>query len=65
MNVVWSFLEKETKYSWEEIQRQSIEQRLEERPSRDCPTWKSIPYTDFKPRHNCGCQEFLADRNLI
>ena len=26
-----------TKYSWEEIWRQSVEQRLKERTSRDCP----------------------------
>ena len=25
------------------IWRQSVEQRLKERPSRDCPTWESIP----------------------
>jgi hypothetical protein len=36
-----------------------------ERPSRDCPTWGSIPYTVNKPRHYCGCQEALADRSLI
>jgi hypothetical protein len=33
----------------EELQRQRVEQRLKERPSRDCPTWGSIPYTDTKP----------------
>jgi hypothetical protein len=43
----------------------SVEQRLKERPSRDCPTWGSIPYTDTKPRHYCGCQQELADRSLI
>ena len=32
-----------TKYPWEEIQRQSVEQRLKERLSRDCPIWGSIP----------------------
>jgi hypothetical protein len=32
---------------------------------RDCPTWESIPYTLTKPRHYCGCQQVLADRNLI
>ena len=39
---VWmfkSFLEGVTKYSREQIQRQSVEQRLKERPSRDCPMW--------------------------
>jgi hypothetical protein len=50
------------KYSQEEIWRQSVEQGLKERPSRDCPTWGSIPYT---VRHYCGCQEVLADRSLI
>jgi hypothetical protein len=53
------------KHSWEEIQRQSVEQRLKERQSRDCPTWESIPYTVTKPRHYCGCQQVLADRSLI
>ena len=37
-------LERGTKYSWEQIWRQSVEQRLKERPSRDCPTWGFIPY---------------------
>jgi hypothetical protein len=46
-------------------QGQRVEQRLKERPSRDCPTWGSIPHADTKPRHYCGCQEVLADRNLI
>jgi hypothetical protein len=32
---IWSFLEGGTKYPLEEIQRQSVEQRLKERPSRD------------------------------
>jgi hypothetical protein len=34
-----------------EIQRQRVEQRLKKRPSRDCPTWGSIPHADTKPRH--------------
>jgi len=29
----------------EEIPRQSLEQRLKERPSGDCPTWGSSLYT--------------------
>jgi hypothetical protein len=65
---VWilrSFLEGGTKYPCEEIQRQSVDQRLKERPFRDCPTLGSIPYTVAKPRHYCGCQQVLADRNLI
>jgi hypothetical protein len=28
-------------------------------------TWGSIPYTIFKPRYYCGCQQELADRSLI
>ena len=31
-------LRRGSKYPWEEILRQSIEQKLKERPSRDCPT---------------------------
>jgi hypothetical protein len=42
-----------------------MEQRLKERPSKDCPMWGFIPYTVFKPRHYCGCQELYADRSLI
>jgi hypothetical protein len=34
-----------TKYPWKNLQRQSSEQRLEEWPSRDCPTWGSSPYS--------------------
>jgi hypothetical protein len=37
------FLEGGTKYPWKEVQRQSSEQSLKERPSRDCSTWESIP----------------------
>jgi hypothetical protein len=60
-----SVLLRATKYSQEQIWRQSVEQRLKERPSRDCPTWASIPYRVTKPRHYCGCQQELADRSLI
>jgi hypothetical protein len=48
-DMVQSFLEGGTKYSQEEIQRLSVEQRLKERPSRDCPTWVSIPYKSPNP----------------
>jgi hypothetical protein len=48
-----------------EIKVQRVEQRLKERPSRDCPTWESIPHADTKPRHYCGCQGVLADKSLI
>jgi hypothetical protein len=37
----------------------------EERPSRDCLTWGSIPYTVTKSRHYYGCQEVNDDRKLI
>jgi hypothetical protein len=55
----------ETKYSQEEIWRQSVEQRLKERASRDCPTWDSIPYAVTKSGWSCGCWELLAERSLI
>jgi hypothetical protein len=51
---------REIKYPWEEIWRQSGNQRLMKRPSRDCPTWGSNPYINTKPRHYCGCQEVLC-----
>jgi hypothetical protein len=47
------------------VQKTKEEQRLKERPSRDCPTWRSIPYTDSKSRHYGGCYEVLADRSLM
>jgi hypothetical protein len=49
--MVWSLeaLERGTKYLRKQIWRQCVEQRLKERPSKDCPTWGSIPYTVTKP----------------
>jgi hypothetical protein len=47
--VLQCFLEGGTKYSQEEIWRQSVEQRLKKRPSRESPTWGSILYTVAKP----------------
>jgi hypothetical protein len=44
-----SFIKGGTKYTWEQIWRQSVNQRLKERPPRDYPTWGSIPYTVTKP----------------
>jgi hypothetical protein len=35
---LWFFLEGGSKYPWEEIQRESMEQNLKELLSRDCPT---------------------------
>jgi hypothetical protein len=61
----WFFLEGGTKYPRGQIGRQSMEQRLKERPSKDCLTWGSIPHTVTKCRHYCVCHEVLADRSLI
>ena len=36
-------LRRENKNPREEIQRQSVEQRLNERPARDCPTYIQLP----------------------
>jgi hypothetical protein len=47
--ILWSFLKGVTKISQEQIWRQSVEQRLKERPSRNCSMWGSIPYTVTKP----------------
>jgi hypothetical protein len=62
--ITWFSLDAESKYPWEEIQRKGVEEKLKERPSRDCTTWGSIPYTFTKSRHYCGCQQVLADRLL-
>jgi hypothetical protein len=58
-------LRRRTKNSQEQIWKYSVEQRLKERPSRDCPTWGFIPYTVTKTRQYCGCQEVHAERSLI
>ena len=50
-------------YFPKEILWQSVEQRLKENSSSDCPIWGSIPYTDTKLRY-CRCQEVLSDRSL-
>jgi hypothetical protein len=63
--MLWSFLEGGMKYSWEEIWRQSMEQRLNKRTFRDCPTWGNIPYIVTKCGHYFRCQEVHADRSLI
>jgi hypothetical protein len=47
-----------SKDSQEQIWRQSVEQRLKERLSRDCPTWRYIPHTVVKT-------EVRADSSLI
>jgi hypothetical protein len=48
-NVDASMLLRRVNKTQEQIWRQSVEQRLKERPSSDCPTWGSIPYTVTKP----------------
>ena len=63
--ILWSSLERGTQYPWEELQRQIVKQRLKEKPSRDCPTWRSIPYIVTKLRHYYGYQQVLADRSLV
>jgi hypothetical protein len=52
-------LRRETK-----IWRQSVEQRLKERPPRNCPTWGSIPNTVTEPML-LWIPEVHADRSLI
>jgi hypothetical protein len=54
-----------TKFSWQQTWRQSMEQRLKERPSRDCPTWGSIPYIVAKRRYYCGFQDVHTDMSLM
>jgi hypothetical protein len=49
----------------EGVTETNLEERLRERPSRDCSTWESIPYTVTKPKHYCGYQQVLANRSLI
>jgi hypothetical protein len=60
-----SVLPRRGKILMREIWRQSVEQRLKERTSRECPTRGSIRYTVTKHRHYCGYQEVFADRSLI
>jgi hypothetical protein len=33
--------------------------KVEERPSRNCPTWESIPYIVTKHRHYVGAEKCL------
>ena len=47
-----------------EIWRSGVGQRLRERPSREYPTWGSIPYTETKPWHYCRFQ-VLPDSGLL
>ena len=57
MLILQSFLERGTKYPWRKLQ--SVEKRLKERPSWDCLTWGSIPYTVTKPRYYCDANKCL------
>jgi hypothetical protein len=58
-------LEGGRKYSWEQIKRKSVDQRLKERLSRECPICVSILYSFTKPRYCCGGQEMHAGSSLI
>jgi hypothetical protein len=51
-----------TKHSWEQIWRQSVEQGLKERSSRDSSTWGCIPYTVTKPWHYWDAKKCLLKR---
>ena len=62
MWILCSFLEWRTKYPWKELLRQILVLRQKERPSRDCPTWGTIPYTTTEPRHYCICLQDFADK---
>jgi hypothetical protein len=42
-----------------------VEQRLKERPSRDCPTWGFTPYTATTPRNYGRYREVLGEGSLI
>jgi hypothetical protein len=52
------------KIPMEGVAETKLKLRWKERPSRDCPTRGSIPYTTVKPRHYCICQKVFADRTL-
>jgi hypothetical protein len=49
----------------ERITEKNLELYWKEGPSRNCPTWGSIPYTTTKPRHYCICLKYFADETLI
>jgi len=49
----------EQKYSQEEMWTQSLEQRLKERPFRDCPTWGSIPYMTTNPYNTVDAKKWM------
>jgi len=49
-----------------EILGQRVEQRLKERPSRDCPTWGSILHAATKPKHTLAdAKKYLMIQSLI
>jgi hypothetical protein len=58
-------LRKRNKILTEEIWRQSVQQRVNERPSRDFPTLGCSPYTVAKPGCYYKCWEVLAEGILI
>jgi hypothetical protein len=58
-------LRTENKIPLEGVTETKFGAKMKERPSRDCPTQGSIPYTTTKPRQYCICQKDFADRTLI
>jgi hypothetical protein len=62
MSILRLFLESGTKYPWKELQISEL--REKERPSRDCLSRGSIPYTTTKCRHYFICHQDFADRTL-
>jgi hypothetical protein len=53
-----------TKYSREEIQRQSVVSENEGKAIQRLPP-PGDPYADTKPRYYCGYEEVLANKSLI
>jgi hypothetical protein len=62
--VLQFFLEEGTKFSREEMKRQSAAETKGTAIKR-LPHLGIHPKTVNKPRHYCGCQQVLVDRSLI
>jgi hypothetical protein len=58
-------LEGGSKYPWEEIQTQSVEQKLKERQFSDFPTWGSSHIQLPNPDTIVDAKKVLADRSQI
>jgi hypothetical protein len=67
--VLQSFLEGGTKYPWKELQRQNVEQRLKERPCKDCSTMghggDPSHIQPPNPDTIADANKIFADRSLI